>query len=287
VLVADVAAEPRLPQALRQSGLSTLMLVPLRASGRQLGILCLARRPGCAFSLEEVALLASVADQVGLSIDSARLRHQATLLQERQRLSRELHDSVLQSLYGLSMQADVGAAQPEAATAQTFARIRDVARQVIREIRLFVFQLQPPELEDGLVAALHRRLAAVEGRAGLATWLMVEKHVPLPLPLHVGHALYHVAQEALNNILRHANAANVTLHLDYQAGQHILEILDDGCGFDPLAPGEGGMGLGNMRQRMEQIGGRLDITSAPGQGTRIAAVVRLGETEQAGRDRDG
>lgn len=277
VLVADVAADPRLREEWHQSGLSTLLFVPLRASGRQLGILCLARRPGRAFGLEEVALLTSVADQVGLSIESARLRHQATLLEERQRLSRELHDSVLQSLYGLSMQADVGAAQPEAATAQTFARIRDVTRQVIKEIRLFVYQLQPPGLEDGLVAALHRRLAAVEGRAGLATRLAVEKHVPLPLPLLARHALYQVAQEALNNVLRHANAANVTLHLDYQAGQHVLEIVDDGCGFDPLAPGEGGIGLGNMRQRMELIGGQLDITSAPDQGTRIAARVHLGE----------
>lgn len=275
LLIAEAAADTRLPAVIQHSNLATLLLIPLQANYRPLGLLGLGRCPGLAFSLEEIALLASVADQVALSIDSARLRHQSTLLQERQRLSRELHDAVLQSLYGLAMLADVGAAQPEHDTVSTFARIRDIARQAIQEMRLFIYQLQPIELEQGLVAALHHRLAAVEGRVGLGAHLLVEDNVPPSLPIPVRHALYQVAQEALNNILRHAHATNVTIHLDYQDDQYILEIRDDGCGFDPQAPGAGGMGLDNMRQRMAEIGGRLDITSAPGQGTNIRAGVRL------------
>ncbi len=275
LLIAEVAADIRLPAAMRHSNLSTLLLIPLQANHRSLGLLGLGRCSGLAFSLEEIALLASVADQVALSIDSARLRHQTTLLQERQRLSRELHDAVLQSLYGLAMLADVGVAQPERDTVSTFARIRDVARQAIQEMRLFIYQLQPLELEKGLVAALHHRLAAVEGRVGLGARLVVEDDVPPALPMPVRYALYQVAQEALNNSLRHAHATHVTLHLDYRDGQCILEIRDDGCGFDPQSPGMGGMGLDNMRQRMVEIGGRLDITSAPGQGSCIRAGVRL------------
>jgi signal transduction histidine kinase len=91
----------------------------------------------------------------------------------------------------------------------------------------------------------------------------------------VRYALYQVAQEALNNILRHAHATHVTLHLAYRDGQHILEIRDDGCGFDPQSPRMGEMGLDNMRQRIAEIGGRLDIISAPGQGTTIRAGVRV------------
>lgn len=275
LLVAEAAADIRLPAVMRHANLATLLLIPLQANSHRLGLLGLGRCPGLAFSLEEIALLASVADQVALSIDSARLRHQTTLLQERQRLSRELHDAVLQSLYGLAMLADAGAAQPEHETVSTFARIRDVARQAIQEMRLFIYQLQPMELEKGLVAALHHRLAAVEGRVGLGARLVVEDNVPLALPMPVRYALYQVAQEALNNILRHAHATHVILHLDYQDGQHILEIRDDGCGFDPRSPGMGGMGLDNMRQRMAEIGGCLDITSAPGQGTTIRAGMYL------------
>ncbi len=275
LLIAEAAADSRLPAVMRHANLATLLLIPLRTNSHPLGLLGLGRCSGLAFSLEEIALLASVADQVALSMDSARLRHQTTLLQERQRLSRELHDAVLQSLYGLAMLADAGAAQPEHDPISTFARIRDVARQAIQEMRLFIYQLQPIELEKGLVAALHHRLAAVEGRVGLGARLVVEDDVPLALPMPVRYALYQVAQEALNNILRHAHATQVTLHLEYRDGQHILEIQDDGCGFDPQSPGVGGMGLDNMRQRLAEIGGRLDITSAPGQGTTIRAGVRL------------
>jgi len=121
--------------------------------------------------------------------------------------------------------------------------------------------------QDGLIGALHKRLAAVEGRADIQARLLADDGIHLPLPEEA--TLYQIAQEALNNALRHAHATTVTVHLGREGRQVILEIMDDGCGFDPESVAHGGMGLGNMRQRAEQIGGVLKITSVPGTGTRV------------------
>lgn len=285
LLIPDVTADSRAPKSIRQVGPWSLLMAPLQAGGEVFGILSLSRKPGQSFNMEEVALLASIADQVGLAVRSDRLRqlaHQATVLEERQRIARDLHDSVTQSLYGLVTLAEAGQAQLKGTAADhplppeylghTFTLIGETTRRALKEMRLFVHQLNPPVLEqEGLVGALHQRLATVEGRSDVEARLLVN-HIPA-LPLPVERDLYQIAQEALNNATRHAHATAITVHLDCEEGQVVLEVADNGQGFDPQAISTGGLGLSNMKIRAGRIGGTLHIASAPGEGTRVKVVV--------------
>jgi signal transduction histidine kinase len=194
---------------------------------------------------------------------------------ERNRLARELHDSVAQTLYGLTLQAEAASRKLAAGKLEQVADdlhfFRTSTQQTLQETRLLIFELRPPILDElGLVAALRARLDAVEGRSGIAC--QVELAEIERLPPRVETALYRITQEALNNILKHAGAARVTLDLRQQAGKIRLEIGDDGCGFDPQAAQQG-YGLQGMQERAEQLGGSWKLSSAPGEGTRITVEV--------------
>jgi signal transduction histidine kinase len=281
LLIADVTSDPRAPAFMRQGLPLTLMLAPLQAEGQALGLLGLARPVEERFHLDEVALLVSIAGQVGVVLHTDQLRQaaqQARVLEERERLARDLHDSVTQSLYGLVTLTEAGLMWAESrnleATARTLTRIGQTARQAIREIRLFLHQLRPSILEqEGLVSALELRLAAVEGRADVETQLLADESLRLPPPVET--AFYHIAQEALNNALKHARASTVTVSLQRIDPSVVLEIADNGGGFDPAQPRRGGMGLGNMHARAQAIGAALEIASSPGQGTRVRVLLEV------------
>ena len=140
-------------------------------------------------------------------------------------------------------------------------------------MRLLVYELQPIELEkEGLVRALRKRLEAVEGRAGVEARLEVDEFVNLPGD--VEQELYRIAQEALNNSLKHAAAGSVVVYLRQPNGWIEMEIVDDGVGFDPeVLPDRGGMGLKSISDRAEQIGGSVTIHSQPGEGTSVKVSV--------------
>jgi signal transduction histidine kinase len=192
---------------------------------------------------------------------------------ERNRLARELHDSVTQSLYSLTlfseaarhMAEDIG----EESIEQYIGQIGVIGQQALKEMRLLVYELQPLELErEGLVRALRKRLEAVEGRAGVEARLEVDELVKLPGD--VEQELYRIAQEALNNALKHAAAGSVVVYLRQSNGSIEMEIVDDGVGFNPeVLPDQGGMGLKSIRDRAEQIGGSATIRSQPGEGTSV------------------
>jgi len=198
--------------------------------------------------------------------------------EERSRLARELHDSVTQSLYSLTlfteaarhMVEDIGEEDIE----QYIGQIGVIGQQALKEMRLLVYELQPPELEnDGLVPALRKRLEAVEGRAGVESRLEVDEFVQLPGD--VEQELYRIAQEALNNALKHAAAGSVVVYLRQSNGMVEMEIVDDGVGFDPEdTPDQGGLGLKNIRDRAEHIGGSVTIRSQTGEGTSVKVSVQ-------------
>lgn len=258
-----------------------LLVVPMRAEGEAVGVMALSRLAEPLFNLEEVALLSTVADQVGVAVAAARLREmakQAQVLAERQKVAADLHDSITQSLYGLVAFCEAGHVQIErgdlAGVEQTMSRVTAEARQALREMRLFLHELRPSVLEtEGLMGALHQRLAAVEGRSDVRARLLADES--LRLPLEQEEALYRIAQEALNNTLRHARASTVTVYLGREGDQALLEVYDDGCGFDPQEAGEGRMGLANMRARAAAVGGELKVRSQPGLGTRVRVTVPL------------
>lgn len=203
------------------------------------------------------------------------------VMKERNRLARDLHDSVTQSLYSLTLftqaareRADVGDLKQ---TNRSLARIAETAGQALKEMRLLVYELRPLALEnETLVEVLQQRLDLVERRSGVQTRLQVEGEINLPD--NIEDELYHIGQEALNNALKHAQATSVTVRLSQSADNHALrfQVMDDGCGFDPEAT-EGGAGLGllSMRERVENLGGSLEISSAPGQGTRVTVDLEM------------
>jgi PAS domain S-box-containing protein len=282
LIVPDRAADPR---AVQESipGLETYIGVPLRARGQALGVLSVVREKGQAqFNVEEVALLTSIADYVGVVVESARLRQQAeqtAVMEERARLARDLHDSVTQLLYSVNLFASVGQEAYRLGDLEQvnhcLAELGTTAQQALKEMRLLVYELRPPALEhDGLVKALQQRLEAVEGRAGVKTQLLADRMLELPGP--VEEALYHIAQEALNNALKHAAATSVTVRLNREDHRLELEVADNGSGFDPQAVnGQGGLGLVSIRERVEKLGGVLTILSAPGAGTKVQVRVEL------------
>ncbi len=232
---------------------------------------------------EEIALAVAVAYQATLAIENARLRARAessAIAAERTRLSRELHDSVTQSLYSVTMFAEATARllasghTPDAI--DNLHALRDTAQEALREMRLLIFQLRPPAIEKyGLAGVLQARLDAVENRAGLRAELCIEGGEHLSrLSLGCQEELYHIAQEALNNALKHAHAHHVRVFLASEGALTRLTVCDDGAGFDhTLAEASGGVGLTSMRERAQHLGAALQVTSAPGAGTQITVLV--------------
>jgi signal transduction histidine kinase len=217
-----------------------------------------------------------------LAIENARLVAEAqdkAVLEERQRLARDLHDSVTQALYGVTLHAEAATrllAMGDVATAGEYLReLQQTAQEALDEMRLLIFELRPPVLEQvGLVEALQARLVAVEGRANLETRLVVVGAGQLPA--RIEQEFYRIAQEALHNALKHAHARQLDVALCQAPGQVTLEIADDGAGFDPAAAqGNGGQGLRGIAERVAQLGGRLTVQSIPGAGTRLRVEVPL------------
>ena len=279
LLIPNLSRDSRAPDFMRAGEPLTLILAPLSANGQVLGLMGLARNAIQAFDLDDVALLVSIVSQVGAVVHTDHLRQlaqRATVLEERQRLARDLHDSVTQSLYGLATLTEAGKMRLEMGdvpdSTHILSRIGQTARQAIREMRLFLHQLRPPVLEqEGLVNALELRLAAVEGRSDMTTCLEADESIHLSLEVET--ALYHIAQEALNNTLKHAAAGAVTVRL-FRVEQGVaLEILDNGRGFNLEQVSSGGMGLDSMRVRAKAIGAAIEIHSTPGTGTCVKVLV--------------
>ncbi len=202
------------------------------------------------------------------------------VMEERNRLARELHDSVTQALYAMRLETASAIRQLTAGKNDLalghLHELRQGVQQALREMRLLIYELRPPALEkEGLVTALKSRLESVEARTGIQVDFHFVGQGNLSTDVEVG--LYRIAQEALNNILKHSQARKVTLDLSLADDWVAMEIRDDGIGFN--ASGEtstdgGGMGLQGMRERAAQMGGTLQLTAEPGEGTRVKVEVR-------------
>ncbi len=198
---------------------------------------------------------------------------QKAIVAERNRLARELHDSVTQSLYAVTLYADAASRRLSSGKVgdarEDLRKLGRTAKDALGEMRLLIFELRPPILDEaGLSVALQARLENVEKRSGLKTEFRAEGTGQLPCEVEDG--LYRVALEGLNNILKHARASRVTVSLRHDTGSASLQLADDGVGFDPdVTPNGGGMGLTGMAERVDQFGGRLVVDSEPGRGTEI------------------
>jgi signal transduction histidine kinase/predicted hydrocarbon binding protein len=239
------------------------------------------------FSKDDYQLGISLADQTALAIENARLRmqaEQAAAMEERQRLARELHDSVSQALYGIGLGArtartllDREALDPEVRTklVSPLDYVLSLADAGLTEMRALIFELRPDALEkEGLVAALKRQAETLRVRHNLEveTDLCGEPDVPIKIK----EALYRIGQEALNNAVQHARASRIEVELQRQDDVLCLSVEDDGVGFDPEKRYPGHLGLKSMQERAAQLGGTLTIDSAPDQGARVQVEIPCG-----------
>ncbi len=279
LLVPDVREDPRYVWMSPAETRSELT-VPLKVKGDVIGVLDVQSDQLNAFDESDLLVLQSLAHQAAIAIENARLYEQArrlAVIEERQRLARELHDSVTQALYGVSLYAEAAARRLDAGMADAAKAymydVRDMSREALREMRLLIFELRPSVLEnEGLMVALRTRLEAVEERAGMGVSFRVEGEGEICPMIEEG--LYRIAREVLNNALKHAAAQNISVSLTIGQDAVVLEIVDDGVGFDADAAKEGGgVGLEGMAERAAQIGGELVLDSEPGHGTRVRVEV--------------
>ena len=255
--------------------------VPLEVKGQSLGTLLLTCGPDDC-EAGDLQILRHFAESASAAIVHARFHEQherIAVLEDRQRLAHELHDSVTQSLYGVTMYSEAAtrlldSEQGEKAK-QLMKELQKTSLEALREMRLLVFELRPPVLEKkGLAAALQARLAAVEGRAGVKAEFLTAG--PISLPATIEKGLYGIAKESLNNILKHAEATRIKVELRQSESSASLEIADNGLGFDTaVAKQRGGLGLLGLEERAAAIGGLLFIDSHPGSGTLIRVEVPL------------
>jgi signal transduction histidine kinase len=254
--------------------------VPLIAQGRPVGAINLGTRTRRTTTAEELSLLAAIGGQIGVAVENARLFEQAqelAVVRERNRLAGDLHDSVTQALYGVTLCAEAAARELDtggvATAADYLAAIHGTTLEALREMRVLIFELRPPTLKrNGLAGALQARLEAVEERLGVETVLEVVEEASLPTEVEAG--LYRVAQEALNNALKHAQAKRVWVRLRQTERAVELEIVDDGIGFELAeVQGQGGFGLRGMEERVTHLGGTFWVDSQPGCGTTVRAEV--------------
>jgi signal transduction histidine kinase len=251
--------------------------VPIVAAEGVIGAFYLTEREGAdEFTAEDEQLIQLLAAHAAIAITNARLHERSrelSILSERNRLALELHDAVSQKLFSLVLNAEAAATlldrDPEQARAQV-GRLQELARQALDELRSLIFELRPPDLEhDGLCGALRKHVEVLRqlqpAEIELDGDLEVERDPQRDLEL------FRIAQEALQNALRHAHASHIVVRVHGEDGRLVLDVEDDGVGFDPDAPElrSRRLGLTSMEERAQRVGARLEIRSAEGTGTTV------------------
>ncbi|MBE0669218.1 MAG: GAF domain-containing protein [Anaerolineales bacterium] len=241
-------------------------LLPLQIRERKLGVLVIVGSQGTSFSTAQLALFQSIADQLSVAIENARLfekNEQAAVTAERNRLARDLHDAVTQTLFSSSMIADVlpkiWERNPEEGR-RRLEELRQLTRGALSEMRTLLVELRPAALVDtDLGDLVGHQVNAFIARTRLSVeYKRSCTHNPPP---EIKDAFYRIAQEALSNIAKHAEASQVNVDLNCDPKQVGLKIQDNGMGFDPLASDHEGLGLKIMQERARNVGAKLEIHS--------------------------
>jgi signal transduction histidine kinase len=281
--LANPLYEPLYPY-LRDATWDDMVIVPLDSRGRSHGVMQYYHRRGRSLDADERSFLTALADQAAVAVANAALyarsEHDATVV-ERQRLARELHDSVSQALFSMTLHARTAERQlavagvlPDAPPVETVRRLAELTQGALAEMRALIFELRPGALtEEGLVTALTRQAAALSAREG--TPIRVDGPVDRPqLSPQSEEHLYRLTLEALHNAVKHAQAGQIAVDITSQDdGSLLVRIADDGVGFDPQTAHPGHMGQSTMAERAAAIGAALHVDSAPGAG--CAVTVRV------------
>jgi signal transduction histidine kinase len=275
-------------QRFTSSDFGTLLISKLSAAGKTLGVISCFRISNQPYTPFQVSILEIIGDLLGVVIENQRLTQETRKLatiQERQRLARELHDAVSQSIYSLTLFArsakDALEANDRPKLLENLEHLEVNSLTVLKEMRLLLYQLRTIALEEGdLEKAIETRFDLVERRSGIQAEINYDNRIHLSPDREQEY--FRVITEALNNSLYYSEASRVTVDIRPEDGQVLLVVEDNGIGFNPSQI-RAGMGMMNMRERAEALKGTLEINSQPGQGTCVRFLVP-GELVKVGDD---
>jgi len=292
VVVVDYHSDPRLrhrPALLvEEEGLVSMISVPFSARGKTLGTLTVGNRQRTAFGERQAELLAAFANWAAVAVETSELHNRVkslALLEERERIGMDLHDGVIQSIYAVGLMLEDAAERLDedpSIAKEAMDRAIDGLNRVIRDIRNYIFDLRPQIAATGdLRRALSELVEEMRVNFLLRASFEVDGDLP-PLTEDEERGLFHIAQEALNNVAKHAQASSVKVRLGMNGAALVLAIEDDGRGFDQAsAQAKGHQGLRNMHDRAISIGAQLAIDSRRGRGTRVSVELPVAERSAA------
>ncbi|MBI9044395.1 MAG: PAS domain S-box protein [Anaerolineaceae bacterium] len=278
IMVADLNYNPNLPKLLQFENHHLYFGTPIQAKNRKSGFLHLYRLNNKRFEIDEISILTTFAELFNIGIENIRFGEQAeehAIIQERQRLARELHDSATQSLYSLMLFSQAGEdfleTDDQDGLLEIFTLIREITRQAMKEMRLLLYELGPSILEkEDLPSAINLRLDAVERRTGIQAVLNIEGDLRR-LASNQGD-IYWIIIEALNNALKHAAAKNVNVDITVIDNHAEIIVEDDGLGFQANSK-RVGMGLQTMRERAAHINGWIEVKTKESGGTMVQLII--------------
>ena len=269
--------------AVIEAGFRCIACIPLVARGSVVGVMSIATRSDCRMDQRELGLLSAIGTWAGITIENARLAQQArrvAVLEERERIGMDLHDGIIQSIYAVGLALDYARMSikedPEEAQVKIEQAIGGLNR-TIRDIRSYIMDLRPRQFRgEDLMEGLQRLVEEFRANTELTLELTGPDDGQVVLPTTHATALFHICQEALANIAKHAGANQASIDLWTAPGRALLEISDDGQGFDLRKMSVTlGHGLANMHTRAHKVGGDVEVTSEPGKGTTVLAWVPL------------
>ena len=284
--VQSLSLPPSISETVAALNIYSILLVPLMTHGTARGILSIStdevdRR----FSKNEVQLAETIANDVAAAVENSRLLEQAketAAIEERNRIARELHDSVTQTMYSVSIVAEALPRMMERnleEAKRNAGYLRQTTLGALAEMRTLLFELRPDSLVKARLNVLLQQLAdALTSRTRVPVEVTI--HGQASLPVEVKIAFYRIAQEAFNNINKHANATRAWITLHREPDQAILAIRDNGQGFDLESIPEARLGLGIIRERAGEIGASFELESAPGQGTQVKVTWTVSAEEE-------
>ncbi len=267
--------------AVIEAGFRCIACIPLNAGGKVVGVMAAATRRDRQLSERELNLLTAIGTWAGITIENARLNLQSrriAVLEERERIGMDLHDGIIQSIYGVGLSLDYARMAIEEDPQLVRQKIEEsinALNATIRDIRSYILDLRPRQFHgEDLKQGLQRLVDEFQANCATRALLMAPEDGLVDFPAQNATTLFHICQEALANIARHARAQHAEVHLWTTRDRVLLEISDDGRGFDARKANTAlGHGLSNMQARARKVGGDVEITSAPGQGTTVLAWV--------------
>lgn len=263
------------------AGFKSMACIPLRAGGLVIGVMSVASRSERSFKDREITLLNAIGTWAGITIENARLHNQArrvAILEERERIGMDLHDGIIQSIYAVGLALDyarVAIDENPKESKQKIDQAMDGLNKAIRDIRAYILDLRPRQyVGANLKESLQRLVEEYRVNTLAEATLVAPDNGLMDLPVSHATALFHICQEALANSAKHAQAKRTDVHLWVTRNRVLLEVSDDGQGFDLRKMSVTlGHGLSNMHVRARKVGGDLEISAAPGEGTTVLAWV--------------